>query len=493
MKRVLRWVLPLLLACDDSESASSAPPATRNSAVLCDGSEAVRLAIMNNGGEVDTAHPFTHPYGWTYLFVTGRCTFISQPEASAARDLATGTFSQEQADTLSRSLKLAELSGKTYRARSFCSDAPVTQVITADGYAEGACGDQPPALIADVLSGVSPALELARSVGQPPRGAIEVVAIADYLGSKSPPAAAIAWPFSWPITEAAVPWTTTRGAHGLLARVRTLTGADAELARELRSRAWAMPVYSGHLDITAGETSYALFLRDAIDPALQASIASFRGDNDLHLPRPIALCSPERVLDDVRLDEASLQGTTLHVSTDEDLPCGAELCWDGSFAEEVPVGAAVRIARPEQPRSCLGPRPAIIRDADLQPLIDAFRRGYPKQSVTIALGLVGAPPFVNTLSDPEGEDKLCAALTTEACAADERCRVISGAPLDLTVRCQRPTMPLGCQAASKGCDAAIKQGTAPDGTAVMFPSGCLPADYVAWTNEPTAALPACAP
>jgi len=491
MKRALPWVL-LLAGCPGAEPAEEAKPATDY--VLCDGSDGVRLAIVNTGGHVDSSYAFSHPYGWQYLFVTGRCTFIARLDAFAASDFVTGSFSSEQADTLAEGLALTQLVGKTYRTQGGCPDAPVTQVISATGYAEGACGDEPPALIADTLAGVAPALELARSNGQIASGAVEVVAIGFTQDSKTPVPVGIAWPFAWPIRDASVLWTS-RGAPDLLEHVRTLTGADAELARQLRSDAFAKPIYRGHVDVVVGETGYQLFVRDQVDPAWQRAIDTFRSANDPFRAKPITLCDPARVVDGVTFDAPALYEKTFSVSTQAKVPCGAQLCWDGDFREEYPVSTTLRLERPAQPRSCLGELSYTSFQADLQPLVDAYRSGYPKQRVIIDVSLLGAAPVAESaLYDTDAEDKLCALLSTDACALDLRCSTIAGVPLDLTQHCLLPSRPLGCAAVGKGCDDALSYGTGPDGTSAQFSSSCLPAGYVALVADSSHdSFPACAP
>lgn len=387
MKRLLPVVL--LAACGSSNSSEPETPYA-----LCDGSDGVRLAIMNGGGQLETNYPFTNPYGWQFLFLTGRCEFIAQPDVSANSGLLTGTFTSAQAEELA--VKLAPLSGKSYRAFGGCSDATTTQVITGDGYAEGVCGDEPPALVKEALSVVSPAFELARGAGTPLGGPVEVVAIGDYY--KLSAADAVAWPFSWPIEQASVLWSSTNGAADLLAHARTLTGDDAAIARQLRSDANASPAARGNMDVTSGGKDYALFMRDQVDPALNSAITAFRAANDPYIPKPIALCDTKRVLE-ASFDTPSLYGKTFSASTQQELPCDAQLCWDGSFREESPVSTSLRVERAEQPRSCLGDPPYTSLSTDLQPLIDAYHAGYPNQPVVIDVSLVGAQPGQTTLRE----------------------------------------------------------------------------------------------
>ena len=44
---------------------------------LCDGSDAIRLAVVSEGGFVDSTYEFTNRYGHSYLFVDGRCHYYA--------------------------------------------------------------------------------------------------------------------------------------------------------------------------------------------------------------------------------------------------------------------------------------------------------------------------------------------------------------------------------------------------------------------------------
>lgn len=51
--------------------------------VLCDGSDAVRLSLVSaGGGPLPDSHLFTNPYGWSFLYVDGRCNFVSSTDVT---------------------------------------------------------------------------------------------------------------------------------------------------------------------------------------------------------------------------------------------------------------------------------------------------------------------------------------------------------------------------------------------------------------------------
>jgi hypothetical protein len=71
----------------------------------------------------------------------------------------------------------------------------------------------------------------------------------------------------------------------------------------------------------------------------------------------------------------------------------------------------------------------------------------------------------------------CAALGPEACAARADCTVVQARPADPALRCLHPTLPVGCRAASRGCDDALTFAVAPDGRCFRLPDTCLPAGF----------------
>jgi len=86
----LRSLLPCLALCacadKDSPARSDQPYA------ICDGSDDVRLALVSQRGQLELTSTFTNPYGWTYLFVNGRCEFVAAPDISTLGDAIEGSL-----------------------------------------------------------------------------------------------------------------------------------------------------------------------------------------------------------------------------------------------------------------------------------------------------------------------------------------------------------------------------------------------------------------
>lgn len=83
----------------------------------------------------------------------------------------------------------------------------------------------------------------------------------------------------------------------------------------------------------------------------------------------------------------------------------------------------------------------------------------------------------DSASDDSASGSDCASLDEAACDARADCTDILGAPEDEV--CAEDyshwmTVWAGCMDAGMGCDDAETCGEAPDGTQLIFPSGCLP-------------------
>ncbi|MET0287713.1 MAG: hypothetical protein ABW352_24710 [Polyangiales bacterium] len=384
--RFLKLVSCVALASCGSEQSGPAY-------ALCDGSSEVRFGTASVGGHVDTTYSFTNPYGHSFLFVNGRCEFVG---SASNGDYVAGTLTPAQADTLTSAFDLANVEGKSFRAQSGCADASTLQVMTGNGYLELLCGADEPKYARIAPDALNQAQEII-ATGSPVQGDVSVLAIGNFQVKDAPNANAVAWPLSWPLADAAVEWDTSRGAPNLLDVVKRVSGTQAAQLQGLRRAAASRPVHRGYVEVLAGERGYALYVRDELDDAWSDAIARFTQELDPYAAKPIEVCGDDTL--SLQLDAPYLIDAILSVTTQAQAPCGARLCWDGSFREEVPVGATLRVERGDTSRSCEGGPSYTYLRADLQPLIDAYRAGYPGSAkVEIEVSVVGAmPPAERTL------------------------------------------------------------------------------------------------
>jgi hypothetical protein len=465
MKRALAIAL-VLAACGDDDSAAY---------VLCDGSDAVRFGIASIGGHVDSTYHFTNPYGHSFIFVTGRCEFAGSTATGVYRS---GTLTKAQAETLTRAFDLANVDGKSFRASGGCPDATLFQVMTSNGYVELTCGAEPPSYAHIADDGALQAQQIVDAAGVLVTGAVSVLAVGDFQIKEQPNPGAVPWPFGWPVAEIAVERSNLGGSSSAGHAGRTITGADAERARSLRTT-----TSRGFVDVRAGERDYALFVRDELEPALAASIARFRSEVDPFAHREVEVCSHEIL--QVALDEPSVIGKDVNITTTEELPCGARLCWDGEFREEVPVGATLRVEVPSSSRRCEGDTSFTSLHAGLQLLVDGYRQGYPSTPVQIELVVAGAKPvgFPQYVDDLVAESARCSTLSSNACMADPRCSALLGQPVDDARQCLLPTTALGCSAYGVICTEALVNAVGPDGRRAIFGNGCLPRGWRVTVHE----------
>jgi hypothetical protein len=377
--RTLKRVLWLALAsCGGEEDAAY---------TLCDGSGAVRFGTASSGGHVESTYPFTNPYGHSFLFVNGRCEFVANAPNG---DYVAGTLTAAQAQTLTSAFDLASVEGKSFRAGPGCPDAGPLQVMTANGYLELlACAEAPKyAQIApDALNQAAAIV----ATGTPVHGDVSVLAIGNFQAKDAPNPNATPWPLAWPIRDVAVEWSTDHGAPNLLDVVKRVSGGDAAQLQALRRASAAKPAFRGYVEVLVGERGYAVFVRDELDTSWHDAIARFTQELDPYAAKRVAQCGDDTLAP--TLGVPYLVGTILSVTSQDELPCGARLCWDGGFREEVPAGATLRVERGDSLRSCEGSPSYTSLRADLQPLLDAYRTGYPgSPEVRIEVDVAGAEP-----------------------------------------------------------------------------------------------------
>jgi hypothetical protein len=480
LKRVAALGL-VLVACGDDEPADGRGKEAiqKTPHALCDGSDGVRLALVSGGGgPLPDDHAFSNPYGWRFLYVDGDCHFVANSEEKAK--LLTGTFSAEQGQMLSDALGLEATTGILYQFQNTCPDAPANFVITPDAFIQTGCGDDHPPAVVEAAMNWEPAFALAESAGKLSTGPVSIVALPreGTLDSASP------WPFAWSIDQV-TPTAEDRVSYTEVTKyAKTLSGSEATTARELWGLAAPTEPWANYVPVTSAGKTYMLYFRDELEASSADKILKFRTTHGLDAARPIALCDESRVL--ATSGERNLYSRVVNANVGEDVPCGVELCWNGSFDESYPVQAGVRLQKPAQERTCLG-NPSLSVSADLQPMIDAFRASYPRTPVEIDLGF-------GMLLDSEGDDALCRALSVESCASDPRCAPIKGSLNDAARACSVPNVALGCGAKTQGCDGALTGGQAPDGRRAVFTSGCIPQGWTRFYGEaPDYALPVCAP
>jgi len=479
-------------------SDASAPEASAAQDVakpyrLCDGSDDVRLAIKMGGGHVDRGYAFTKLHGARFLYVTGRCSFVAATEPEALQAVGEGQLSPEQGRQLSETLGLDRLAGMAYVDLQSCPDAGLVSVATAAGYADCTCGcdESAPTGLEEVINATSAAFELVRATALPLDGAIELVAVEDETPLKQPERSLQQWPFGWPVREIAVTQRQYRENVSAVRSPRALTGDDAKLARALRAEALTRSEWRREMHVADGEHSYALYMRDQIDPPLERAIAAFESEHDPWSAKPLESCREESAAS-VRFSSADLYDGALTTQLEAGSACNLRLCWSGDFNESYPIQSSLGVQRGSDSRRCLG-RADSLR-TDLEPLKEAFRRSYPATPVEIELGIAGFRGQLR-VEDWTRENAACTALSLGDCAMDARCRVLSGAPLDLSRACSGEARAVGCTAKVTPCDDAITPARAADGSTWWFTNGCLPETFAAFYPEYLQAdsLPRCPP
>jgi hypothetical protein len=242
--------LPLWLAL-----ACGSEAAEPKDYVLCDGSDEVRLSLGTAGGFVSEIELFTRESS-VFLRVTGKCEFLVTPKEG--RDLLRGVLSAEQAQQLATALQLSELDTLRYSGGQNCLDGATSAISTAHGSAgcSCACDESAPSAVREALGATAAAYDLARSVGTPLLGAMEVITLEEDVQG-----ATASWPFGFSIREIVI--TPEQLASGDFARARTLESGSAALVRQLRSEA---ATWSPAAHYLVDGKQYGLYAREELPP-----------------------------------------------------------------------------------------------------------------------------------------------------------------------------------------------------------------------------------
>jgi hypothetical protein len=96
----------------------------------------------------------------------------------------------------------------------------------------------------------------------------------------------------------------------------------------------------------------------------------------------------------------------------------------------------------------------------------------------------GSLPAVVECDYPVGPE-VCSSLSVRDCSLDASCRLLQGKPIDTRGACALATQPAGCVRADTSCGDAITRARDEHQTSWIFPSTCIPAD---WINETAGAV-----
>lgn len=456
---------------------------------LCDGTPEVRLAMHVGGGGVGPLYDFTHPYGYSFLFVFGDCSFVVSPKIGAREDAREGVLTPAQAGELETLLRLENLSGKAYFDAESCPDAGLAWMTTADGYADCTCGcPDAPKDVLETFGAGEKVFERLQSIGRPMRGPLELLAITWDEDVKFE--ANASWPLGRRLHEFASTYREYRNSGLVLPQV--LVGEDAARLRAVRDSVRTHSALESTAVVDEAGIKYLLFLRNQLASDRLLSIERFRNAHDPTVARPLELCRAAEPVD-VRIGSADLYDDEFRAYVESADGCQLQLCWEGDFDESAPVQTRLRVERVHA-RRCLG-KAAYALQTNLEPMRAAFRRSYPGTPVEIQLGLAGYREKQFTLNDHARERAACAERSTTDCAEDARCRPISATPFDLQRGCQGTARVVACGATVVPCDDGVMPARARDGSTWWFTNGCLPVGYDVLDTSGVSvdALPLCTP
>ena len=122
---------------------------------LCDGSSDIRLAVVSEGGFLDSTYAFTNPFGHAFLFVDGTCHYYASRQWNLGS--VEGQLSAAQAAEYTQKIQLQKLSQLAYHDLETCPDAGIFWVRAGTGRADCSCScdASAPALVAPLLDQVS--------------------------------------------------------------------------------------------------------------------------------------------------------------------------------------------------------------------------------------------------------------------------------------------------------------------------------------------------
>jgi hypothetical protein len=301
MDRVRVWQLTLLLswasACgeahtstgprqdaDDgglptSDADTGEPDAsTLTPYVLCDGSDDVRFGLAERGeGLSNPARVFTHPYGASFLYITGQCEYVAG-EDRVGGGLVVGTLDAAQAATLENTLEMARLSTMALDDEETCDDAGAV-VATRLGYGYCRCRCQEGAEVAleRIVAAARQTQAALYEAGPPPSGDLEVGGFVTEQGLARP---LHPWPLALDLTSISLPSWRGGGAYPETLPTLTVSGADAEALRELRGAEPEDGLFGDARFVEQNGAFYELYLLDPVPERLDAAIRAFP-----HTPR----------------------------------------------------------------------------------------------------------------------------------------------------------------------------------------------------------------
>ena len=169
-----------------SGGAGGASPAL----VLCDGSEEIRLAVVSGGGMVSPPDLYVNPYGFSSLFVDGRCRYWMSIDSGELRE---GALSAAQASALEAATAydhLADLEGTDLG----CPDAGATTILGPEHQASCSCGCDTAEKEA-VFSATGALTEALWAAATAEDSALFAMWTQDVWSSTE-----VEWPLSWPYT-----------------------------------------------------------------------------------------------------------------------------------------------------------------------------------------------------------------------------------------------------------------------------------------------------
>jgi hypothetical protein len=229
--------------------------------VVCDGSERVRLAVRSaGGGPLEPTFGFTHPYGHSFLFVTGKCEYMAGGDLT--HGVVTGSLSREQAERIQADLALERLPSFSKHQDEACPDASVLFVQTATGYGECSCGcdDDAPTGLAQVIDAAG---KLQQSLA---KGTVAPDSVLDVIAFSTDDTSQVyqAWPLGFDLASIALPEADAYESENKN-KVQQFEGADATSLRALRTSARAaVPDGSDVRVKTAGGQRYRIYVRDQV-------------------------------------------------------------------------------------------------------------------------------------------------------------------------------------------------------------------------------------
>lgn len=169
-----------------------------SSSALCDGSDALRLGFVSEGGFLNPAYGFTNPHGHSFIAIDGKCRFYSGDQYM--RGIVSGTLSPADAAQLSSDLHWNELDSWAYYGfgkDGTCPDAGVMGLMKAGASAGCSCGcdSVAPSGLGDALQKAHAWVGKLRAAGKPLDGPVSAVVLDQSVG-KGPKQPVFDWPLA---------------------------------------------------------------------------------------------------------------------------------------------------------------------------------------------------------------------------------------------------------------------------------------------------------